>query len=297
LVRGVDQARGEKIKKQAIFILAIALLVLTQICRADPDYIRAAYWDVQYPTGWGSGEFLRDVLEYDGYEILDADQLKMWMDARISDGLPSVVVFCRDIAPDTVAESMSASCTLRQYLNAGGKIVWFADIPMYYQGHSNGTSTAWGSGGSMAILGFNAAGGIWDSDDEVIFTTDGTDWGLTETWRSRRPALDLGLRVLAQDSSGYQAAWVKHYVVGDTYRGFVRLFDIDGTPNYDDIRRVAEYPNAVEPMILDSQIESDDDNIAAFYYPWYRIPWIRTSLGRGIVSIGIEVNIIAIGSK
>jgi len=50
--------------------------------------------------------------------------------------MPSVVVFCPDIAPDTVVESMSYRCTLRRYLDAGGKIVWYADIPMFYQGHS-----------------------------------------------------------------------------------------------------------------------------------------------------------------
>jgi len=237
---------------------------------ADPNYIRAAYWDIRYPAGWTNAEFLRDVLEFDGYEMLDADQLKTWMDARIADELPSVVVFCRDIAPDTVAESMSAACTLRQYLNAGGKIVWFADIPLYYQGHSDGTSTVWGTLGSTNILGLNAAGAPWDGNQQVTFTTDGVDWGLTETWLSNRPALNIGVRVLATDNSGYQAAWVKHYVPNDTYRGFARLFDTPGTPNFNDVRRVAEYPNVPDPLILDSQIESDDDIIAAFYYPWYR---------------------------
>jgi len=234
---------------------------------------RAAYWDGRYPSAWaGGGEAVRDTLEFAGYKILDADQLKIWMNARIGDGTPSVVVFCQDIAPDTVVESMSSTCTLRRYLNVGGKIVWYADIPMYYQGHSDGTRTDYGVDGSMWILGFNAADAPWDSEQETIFTVDGVRWGLTETWQSVRPTSGYGLRVLAKDASGYAAAWVKHYVPGDSYRGFVRLFDQPGEPNLNDLRRVAEYPHVPEPIAWDNQAESEDDIVGVFLYPWYENP-------------------------
>jgi len=263
--------------------LTIALLVLLAIVfiavgvagssYADINFTwdRAVYWDMRYPSAWaGGGTAIRDALEYVGYEILDADQLKAWMDARISDSMPSVVVFCRDIAPDTVVESMSFRCTLRRYLDAGGKIVWYADIPMYYQGHSDGTRTGWGPDGSINILGFNAAGAPWDREEEVVFTDEGLNWGLTETWQSVRPTSPSGLRVLAKDNSGYAAAWVKHYVPGDSYRGFVRLFDRGGAPNFNEIQRVAEYPQRPEPTVFDNQAESEDDIIGVFFYPWYR---------------------------
>ncbi len=177
-----------------LVLLAIVLIavVVALPSYADPNFTwdRAVYWDMRYPSAWaGGGEAIRDALEYVGYEILDAEQLKAWMDARISDGMPSVVVFCQDIAPDTVVESSSSACTLRRYLDAGGKIVWYADIPMYYQGHVDGTRTNYGVNGSIDILGFNAAGAPWDSEDEVALTADGRNWGLTETWRSERPTL------------------------------------------------------------------------------------------------------------
>ncbi len=257
-------------------LLAVGLMVLMSASAsyAEPDFFwdRAAYWDVRYPTCFTHGRSLRDAFEFDGYKILDADQLKTWMDARIADGMPSVVVFCQDIAPDTVVESMSSRCTLRLYLDAGGKIVWYADIPMCYQGHSDGTRTDWGNNGSIDILGFNAASGPWDTQDEVAFTVDGVNWGLTETWQSERPTSRSGLRVLAEDASRYAAAWVKHYVPDDTYRGFVRLFDRVGEPNINDVRRVAEYPNVPEPIVFDNQAESKDDIIATFLYPWYGNP-------------------------
>jgi hypothetical protein len=263
------------------YTLIIALLVLVELNVAPALYAnqntisweRAAYWDGRYPSTWaGGGEAVRDVLEYAGYEILDADELKTWMDARITDGKLSVVVFCKDVAPDTVLESISSNCTLRRYLNAGGKIVWYADIPMYYQGHADGTLTNYGPDGSINVLGFNAANGSWDSEDEVAFTAEGSDWGLTEKWRSVRPTAASGLRVLARDTNGNAAAWVKHYINGDNYRGFVRIYDQAGEPNVNDLLHVAEYPNVPEPIVFDNQMESEDDIIGAFFYPWYSNP-------------------------
>jgi hypothetical protein len=183
-------------------------------------------------------------LEAAGYPILDADELKTWMDARIADGKLSVVVFCQDAAPDTVAETMSATCTVRRYLDAGGKVVWYADWPFYYQGSSDGTMVTWADPGATNILGFNAATGPGDTYEVVALTAAGVSWGLTETWQSRRPTsatVTENLTVLATVSSGSAAAWVKHYVPGDNYRGFVRIYDRDGQANVDDIIRVAEY--------------------------------------------------------
>jgi|GEM_PF-2163666 len=206
-------------------------------------WIRAAYWDTRYSTSWVHGSAIRDALQSAGYEVLNADQLALWMDARILDGKPSVVVFCQDLAPDTVYEAASSSCTLREYLDAGGKIVWYGDIPLYYQGHSNGMRTEFGTGGSLGALGFNAAGGVWDRGEQVTLTEDGRSWGLTQTWVSTRPASGANLRVLARDSAGQAAGWVKHFVSGDGYRGFVRFSDSGAVPGVADVRRVAEYPN------------------------------------------------------
>ncbi|MBN2133714.1 MAG: PASTA domain-containing protein [Sedimentisphaerales bacterium] len=213
-------------------------------------WIRAAYWDTRYPTSWVQGSSVRDVLAATGYEILNADQLGQWMEARVIDGKPSVVVFCQDIAPDTVYEAVSPTCTLRKYLDAGGKIVWYGDIPLYYQGHSDGTRTDFGTGGSAGVLGFNAAGGDWDSGEQVTLTDDGRAWGLTQTWSSGRPAQSQGLLVLATDSAGQAAGWVKHFVPGDVDRGFVRLSDCGAVPDFQDVQRLAEYPNSLAPIDL-----------------------------------------------
>jgi hypothetical protein len=214
---------------------------------------RAAYWDSNFARNWIDESItieMRDYFAAAGYEILDADQLKVWMDARIADGSISVVVFCKDIAPETVCETNTADCTLRKYLDAGGKIVCHSDIPFWNQGHRGGDTTLWKDSGATGILGFTAVGpgSIRNSYNIVQITEAGFEWGLTETWESRRPvdasvAAEENLTVLATDDAGHAAAWVKHYVPDDTTQGFVRVLDTNTTlrPNFDDLKRLAEY--------------------------------------------------------
>ncbi len=225
-----------KVDYKDVHILADEWLFKTQL--QDWQY-RAAYWDAVYPTSWADVEVteaVRDALAAAGYTILDADQLKTWMDARIADKKLSVVVFCQDVVPDTVAETMDATCTIRKYLDAGGKVVWYSDIPFYYQGHADGTRITWGTDGSTAILGFNAAGAGWDSGDAVTITTAGANWGLTQMWNSLRPAAAGDVdRVLATDADGDAAAWVKYYVRRDAARGFVRIADFNVGPGDADL--------------------------------------------------------------
>ena len=206
---------------------------------------RAVYWDGNYADHWISAAdaaTVRDGLADAGYDVLDADQLKAWMDGRIADGAPSVIVFAKDVAPQTVIETNTADCTLRKYLDAGGKIVFYGDIPFYNQGNPGGGETNWGDGGAVGILGFNAAGGGWDRSATVQITEAGLEWGLTDTWASVRPAAAADVDIiLAADSTGAAAAWVKHYVPDDEFGGFVRLWDRGNIYSLDDLMRVAEY--------------------------------------------------------
>jgi len=228
-----------------VFVTLVLGLVAGQALGAGYD--RAVYYDADYAAGWiGNPEEIRDELAAAGYTVLDADALLTWMEGHIADGKLSVVVFAQDIAPDTVAESNTEDCTLRQYLNAGGKIVWTSDIPFYYQGNSSGGTTNWGNGGSSGVLGFDASPNTgWDSGNTVTITDEGVAWGLTTTWSSNRPAPVDGwgnFTALALDDAGNAGAWAAHYVEGDTFRGFVRTSDFSGsTASIADLMALAEY--------------------------------------------------------
>ncbi len=228
---------------------------------AQVEWIRAAYWDARYTTGWADeavSVVIRDGLEKAGYQILNANQLKAWMDARIADKKYSVVVFCKDRAPVEVVETRDVNCTLRRYLDAGGKIVHYGDIPFYNVSFGNYSAGQWADAGGPAIVGLNTAGGTRDAKKNVKFTAAGSAWGLTTVWASARPAkadAAADLEILATDEAGAAAAWVKHYVAGDTFRGFVRIWDMDVTgtvlPPVAEIIAVAEYvgggPKATNP--------------------------------------------------
>ncbi len=233
--------------KNLIYLLLATLLLGSATVQAQSPYDRVAYWDSAYGSAWaGAGTAVRDGLEAAGYRVVDAEELKQWMDDRIADGKLSVAVMCRDAAPDTVAESMDANCTIRRYLDAGGKVVWYSDIPFYYQG-STGGNTTWGDAGSQNVLGMAGSSAPRDTYDEVTITAEGIAWGLTETWESRRPTLPDAwdnLTILAVDDAGNAAGWVAHYLPGDTFRGFVRIHDHgdgDGPFSLDNIIAVAEY--------------------------------------------------------
>ena len=73
-------------KKLIYAILFMLVLGLCEVQALGQEWDRAAYWDGRYPSAWGGGgEGVRDALEAAGYTILDADQLKVWMDGHISD--------------------------------------------------------------------------------------------------------------------------------------------------------------------------------------------------------------------
>ncbi len=252
-------------------VLFILVLGLCEVQALGQEWDLAAYWDERYPSsvGW-SGEAVRDALETEGYTILDADELKTWMDGHIADKELSVVVFCQDVVPDTVAETMTSDCTIRRYLDAGGKVVWYSGQPFYYQGTADGNRIMWGSSGTTKVLGLNASSGTNFTYEEVTITNSGAKWGLTETWEScwpTSPTISENMTTLATISTGSAAAWVKHYLPSDTYRGFVRTFDCYGTPStIDDLIRLAEYiaTNSAHPEPADGRFHANT---------WANISW------------------------
>ena len=232
---------------------------------------RAAYWDSRYRTSWASEAdsiAVRDGLSAAGYTILNADQLKTWMNARIADKKLSVVVFCRDNAPDTVVETVDPNCTLRKYLDAGGKIVFYADIPFWDIAHADGTWDNPGGSGCADILGIPGVDWTNSTSTQVTLTAAGRAWGLTQTWMSTRwtPA-DESFTVLATDAAGNAAAWVKHYLPGDAARGFVRLWDRTGRPLVEDIIRAAESKGALTADLYQDDVV-DFKDLAVLVDSW-----------------------------
>jgi hypothetical protein len=220
--------------------LIIALLVLLAGSIADAAIYKAVYYDDNYRTSWISRENamrVRDAAVAAGYTVVNAQQLKAWMDARIADRATSVVIFAVDVAPNTVAENKPngdpdpANATINKYLNAGGKLVYIADWPFYYQGLPGNQLREWGEGKARDMAGFYVGrwAGYNDANANVTITPAGAAWGLTRPWVSVRATVPTEVdEILAsvQTSAGLGAAgWVKKYVFGRPGAGFVRIYD------------------------------------------------------------------------
>ncbi len=252
-------------------LVVVSVLALTAGQSLGSPYDRVAYYDATYGTAWaGDGGAVRDACQQAGFKVVNAAELKVWMDARIADKKLSVVVMCRDVVPNTIAETMTPTCTLRRYLDAGGKVVWYSDWPIYYQG--NPANVTWGASGATQVLGFNASTGPNDQNQQVTITPLGRKWGLTTPWNSVRPTsptVTPNLDVLATDNNGNAAGWVKHYVPGDTFRGFVRIEDHSGAPgNIAQLIAVAEYyettATATAPVPADNTSDVPSDAVLSW---------------------------------
>lgn len=104
----------------------------------DPDYRaprKAVYWEDTPGYTWfhyDTDQRWRDLLVDEGFTLVAAADLATFMRDRITDGEPSVVVFAANRVPPPVVADTSETALIRQYLDAGGKVVWLGPPPVIY---------------------------------------------------------------------------------------------------------------------------------------------------------------------
>ncbi len=173
-----------------------------------------------------------------GYQRLDAATLPAFMEARVVDGAPSVVVFAVDGANEAMADNGGVSL-LRRFLEAGGRVVWL--------GHAPGV---WDTDAEGRIVGLNRVrpGELLDVDHSnyntdrygVWPTAEGRRRGLRSWWMGGpRIVPSAGVEVLARDELGAAVAWTRNY--GDAGGMFTSLYPSTDPRRLDEIRAVAEY--------------------------------------------------------
>src|SRR5262245_36011602 len=93
---------------------------------------RAVFLDSAYVRAGAAGRSVTTAtyLAQRGYAPLDANTLAGFLGARISDKQPSVIVFATDHLPASMNIGSPGSSLLRQYLDAGGKVVWSGIPPL-----------------------------------------------------------------------------------------------------------------------------------------------------------------------
>lgn len=196
---------------------------------------RAVVWDsALVEARWYLGhERLARWLSNLGYEHLDAAGAADWLQARMRDGEASAVVFAIDHVPTEILARGERSL-LRDYLEAGGTVVWPGYPPALWR-RDPGT----GEAGGLAAVDWEAPRellgvdhGVANFDELGAWPTEaGRRLGLPIEWRSSwdvLPARDL--EPLAVDERGHLASWRRTYG-GPPGSGFVRLWGSRAGPS------------------------------------------------------------------
>lgn len=146
-----------------------------------------------------------------GFEQLDSSNLRAFLEMRIKDEKPSVIVFAYDIMPEDIIGSNPAKGLVRQYLNKGGKIVWLGGIPNLYTPEANGNFRFDKTIGQKLLdVQFGApreSGNYYSKASQ-----EGLNMGLPLWFKTTNATVEGdGVVPLAIDEFGRISAWVKRF--------------------------------------------------------------------------------------
>lgn len=158
-----------------------------------------------------------------GYEHLDsAVQLQNFIQTRIADGAPSVIIFALPIIPEAVIGNKPSKGLMRQYLEAGGKVMWFSDPPNYYSLNEAGNDFDRNPAAGISLLDVNFTNVTESGNYYSKATQEGKNWGLPR-WlnatstpvqageKGRGHGKGKGIVPLAIDEFGRVGVWVKKF--------------------------------------------------------------------------------------
>jgi outer membrane protein assembly factor BamB len=183
-------------------------------------------------------EYFRGV----GYQALDADSLARFLADRVTDGVPSVVVFATDVLPNVAAPVAADTVLLRRYLDAGGKVVWLGEPIGALVRDSTGRPIGLDPRRTESVIGVPM--GTVDFDHETAYPTEvGRRWGLDRAFRGDYTLqVSSAIQPLAIDELGKTTAWVRVYRADRPGSGFVQLWGLGATlDRLPVVRAVTEY--------------------------------------------------------
>jgi len=163
------------------------------------------FYDETFPCSWVTApDEAASYFESHGFLRADGDQTKDMMESAIKHGRAhqTLFAFIHDVVPVTIAQVLDPSCTLRRYLDAGGRIVWWGDIPLHWRGLPGAMKEEWRGGPSILSVDHyapqrrdpttgKARMALWsrsDLDGLVELTDAGRSIGMRTGGRCKRPA-------------------------------------------------------------------------------------------------------------
>jgi len=199
-----------------------------------PKYV--VYYDENYPVSWiskASSAEIKELLTTLGFKEMNAVELAKWIKSGVKDGAKgNLVVMSQDVVPGAlVGKAPGADALFRKYLDAGGSVIWPADVPFYFVGREGGDKDKWDYLGGRGVLGFDTVGN-WQGQSDSANAPLGEKLGLKYSWLSVRAVKPADItQPIAFDKDGNVSAWIKEYAKGSP--GFIRLWDY-GVKNFTD---------------------------------------------------------------
>lgn len=189
--------------------------------------------------------YIKDYFVAEGYELLDENKLTNFLNEHIKNKKRSVVVLATNYFPQNTISTSNGSPLIRQYLQAGGKIVTTGANPatfvidsithkitgLDYALSKNITDVDYPYSDLRSHKGFYPASP----------TKEGLKWGLTRTAIGHSGIKPPVVTPLALDENGNATYWVKNYGFKEG-TGLVQFWITpDRLDLINDLKRVAEY--------------------------------------------------------
>lgn len=182
---------------------------------------KAVYWQEKNKKDYdyfapGVDQYLKAYFVRLGYKLLDAAGLQQFMQDQSAKKAASVVVFADNKFPDIILKAPSGAPLIRQYLDAGGKVVIFSTNPSSYARDSTGIVIGFDDDIPSKIFNITYAPkknvrGLYIN----TATKTGNKYGLSGFWTSSSGASvvvpDKSTEVLATDEFGSATEWLKNY--------------------------------------------------------------------------------------
>lgn len=154
------------------------------------------YFDTNYPSSYidskkGYPLKIATFLKNRGISVLNATEIRDFIKESLKNQNANfkIIIFSQDIVPETICEEARSNTLLREYLDAGGNIVWMGDIPLFYIGRENETELihTWKYGAPVYMLGIIPL--FVSTLKSVRLHYLGKKLGLRHHWTSTRPVL------------------------------------------------------------------------------------------------------------
>ncbi|MFA7420441.1 MAG: PQQ-binding-like beta-propeller repeat protein [Melioribacteraceae bacterium] len=214
----------------------------------NEKFKKAVYWEESKVYNYFSNktdEFIRDYFIREGYELVDGEKLKSFIEDRNKDHLPSVVVFAKNDFPKTIVNDSTKTDLLREFLKGDNRAVLLGENPLAYIKDHTGKLVELDYRKASKYFGIDYGGELTEAMKGLIpdyVTEEGVKIGLKGfriTMASVNP--HQVSKVYALDENGRAALWLKNYG-GPANSGLVQLWVDWQLPNaLNQIKNAAEF--------------------------------------------------------